>query len=98
MHQEIAEFPFAYEQRDSALYIELVDAVDVADVLMEDYRRRSVLKSYSGGRITLQEFYPRRSKPLIDRIDDLLGQVYGLTAEEVDYIKRYDAEFRLNEQ
>jgi len=53
---------------------------------------------YPTGNITYQEFYPRRSKAIIDRIDDLLGMIYGLTKDEVAYVKSYDLQFRTEEE
>jgi hypothetical protein len=32
-------------------------------------------------------------KPIVDEIDELLGQIYGLTQDEVEYVKQYDAEY-----
>jgi len=32
---------------------------------------------------------------LIDRINDLICPLYGLTSEETDFIKNYEIEFRL---
>ena len=71
-----------------------------ANELMRDYKEKSVLKrgNYPRGMITWHEFYPRYSKQIIDRIDDLLGIIYGLTLDEVDYIKNYDIEFRADEE
>lgn len=37
------------------------------------------------------------SKKIIDEIDDLIGPLYGLTKEEIDYIKNYEIEFRLSD-
>ena len=94
MRREVEEFPFAYDESLVDLYGELEQAVDA---LMRDYHDKSVLKSYSGGKITLQEFYPRLSKRIIDRIDELLGVMYGLDSEELEYIRSYDARFRMGE-
>ena len=35
------------------------------------------------------------SKKIIDEIDDFIGPLYGLTREEVDFIKNYEIEFRM---
>ena len=34
---------------------------------------------------------------LIDKIDDLIGPLYNLTKDEIDFIKNYEIEFRLGE-
>ena len=38
------------------------------------------------------------SKNLIDRIDDFIGPLYGLTTEEIDFIKNYELAFRLADE
>jgi hypothetical protein len=42
-----------------------------------------------------REYKIVKSKAIIDRIDDYIGPLYGLTAEEVDFIKNYELEFRM---
>jgi hypothetical protein len=43
-----------------------------------------------------KEYKIRKSKHLIDKIDDLICPLYGLTQEETDFIKNYEIEFRLS--
>lgn len=38
------------------------------------------------------------SKRLIDKIDDFIGPLYGLTSEEIDFIKNYELRFRLSDE
>ncbi len=96
MEQEIKSFPFTYHKGSSALYKKLGKLVDE---LMDDYHKHSTLQrtKYATGEITQQIFYPRHSKPILDRIDDLLGSLYGLTREQVEYVKSYDGKFRMDE-
>ena len=42
------------------------------------------------------EFDTAACKDIIDEIDDLLGKLYGLTNEEVEFIKNYDKHIRPN--
>jgi hypothetical protein len=95
-HEEIASFPFTYHEGHKHVYEQLKQQ---AKALMRDYKKNSVLKrgKYATGEITWQEFYPRKSKAIIDKIDDLLGMLYGLTRDQVEYIKSYDLEFRTDE-
>jgi predicted RNA methylase len=39
----------------------------------------------------------RKSRYLIDQIDDIICPLYGLTQEETDFIKNYEIEFRLSD-
>ena len=40
------------------------------------------------------EYYHRKSKHIIDKIDTVLAKHYGLTDEELDYIINYDIKYR----
>lgn len=44
---------------------------------------------------TFKEYKIVRSKSIIDEIDDYIGPLYGLTTEEIDFIKNYELEFRM---
>jgi hypothetical protein len=66
--------------------------------LMADYRRhavRKVCRYRATGEVIYDEFFPGRSKAILDDIDRVLAGHYGLTAEEVDFIINYDIEHRL---
>lgn len=45
---------------------------------------------------TFKEYKIGKSKPIIDRIDDVICPLYGLTQEETEFIKNYEIEFRLS--
>ena len=40
------------------------------------------------------EFKARYSKLLFDAVDELLGEYYGLSKKELNYVLNYDIEFR----
>jgi hypothetical protein len=42
-----------------------------------------------------QEFRPSLSKTLIDVIDTVLGDHFGFTQEQLDYIINYDIKYRM---
>ena len=44
---------------------------------------------------SFKEYKIVRSKTIIDEIDDYIGPLYGLTPEEIDFIKNYELEFRM---
>ena len=48
-----------------------------------------------GGNIRYQRFTPKLSKPIIDQIDRVLAEHYGLTEEELDFIINYDIKYRM---
>lgn len=44
---------------------------------------------------TFKEYKLVRSKAIIDEIDDYIGPLYGLTKDEIGFVKNYDLEFRM---
>ena len=92
---EITSFPFGLSRMNEGLRTKLEL---LADRLMVDIERNSTRKSAqykATGRITYQEFYPSRSKPIIDKIDRVLAKHYGFTDEELDFIINYDIKYRM---
>ena len=66
--------------------------------LMTDYKQHSNRKECfykKTGKVIYEQFYPRLSKPIIDEIDRVLAQHYGLTNEELDFIINYDIKYRM---
>ena len=47
------------------------------------------------GTVKAQVFSIQKSKPIIDKIDEVLSRYYGFTAEEIDFIQNYDIKFRV---
>ncbi|MDR2762066.1 MAG: N-6 DNA methylase [Planctomycetaceae bacterium] len=46
---------------------------------------------------SFKEYKISKSKKLIDRIDDLICPLYGLTSKETTFIKNYELEFRVSD-
>ena len=92
---EITSFPFGLSRMNDGVRSRLEV---LATRLMADMQRNSSRKSAqykATGRTTYQEFYPARSKPIIDEIDRVLAEHYGFTAEELDFIINYDIKYRM---
>lgn len=92
---DLNEFPFDPQKVSKNTIAALVDR---CRILMDDYKKRSLLKekvSSLTGEIVYQEFYPRLSKSIIDKIDTILAQHYGFTDEELDFIINYDIKYRM---
>ncbi len=68
--------------------------------LMEDYQKHSEIKSTSlgGSRCFYQEFYPRQSRHIINRIDDFIAPIYGLTNTQNQFLKEYDLIWRTDRE
>ena len=46
---------------------------------------------------SFKEYKIGKSKSIIDCIDDYIGPLYGLTKEEITFIKNYEIEFRMSD-
>ncbi|GHO89329.1 Eco57I restriction-modification methylase domain-containing protein [Dictyobacter formicarum] len=73
---------------------ELIQALrEQSLLLMEDFCRHARhLKRGQTGSYTI---YARKSKPIIDAIDEILAQHYGFNKQELDFIVNYDIKYRL---
>ncbi len=65
--------------------------------LMTDYKTKSIMQDgkYRTGLVKFQQFFPIKSKPIIDEIDHVLAKHYGFTDEELDFIINYDIKYRM---
>lgn len=57
-------------------------------------RATSGVSSYSID--SFKEYKIGKSKEIIDKIDDFIGPLYGLSREEIEFVKNYEIEFRLS--
>jgi len=93
--REIQSFPLGLEKMPDELKRDLSKA---KDALMQDYKQNSQRKKCNyrtTGQVAYDEFFPGKSKAILDQIDDLLAEHYGFDAEELDAIKNYDIKYRL---
>jgi len=72
----------------------------VGEELKKSYQGTKVIKrrDYSGSVVYYEEYYPSKSKPIIDEIDELLAKHYGFTEEELDFIINYDIKYRMGDE
>jgi len=65
-------------------------------LLMKDYQKHSAIKTTRlGGKLSeYQEFYPRKSKNIINEIDDFIAPIYGISQEQNIFLKNFDIEWR----
>ena len=67
-------------------------------ISLEENSIRKIVNFKTTGLIEYQEYYVKKSKNLIDKLDEIIGLEIGLTKSEIDYVKNYDIKFRLGEQ
>ena len=93
--REVRSFPIRVDQMDETVKQSLFS---LSTDLMRDLKHHAQRKETNyktTGRVVYDEFYPRHSKPIIDKIDRMLAQHYGFTDEELDFIINYDIKYRM---
>lgn len=89
----IGDMPFQYYEDKELL--------DLTDKLMLDLEDKSGIKyaNYkSTGHVEYQEYYPKKSKSIIDEIDKVIALHYKFTEEELDFIINYDIKYRMGDE
>ena len=89
--REICTFPIPQDGEDPKL----------VNILLEDYERNAYRKTTfykTSGKVVYDEYYPSKSKPIIDEIDKVLAKHYGFTEEELDFIINYDIKYRMGDE
>ena len=61
-----------------------------------NHRQTSGKSSYKVSSFT--EYKIGRSKAIINKIDDFIAPLYGLSQKEIDFVKNYEIEFRLSDE
>ena len=80
---------------------ERVDWGDLSKRLMQSLDRnatRKVISTKQGHRIEYDEINAVHSKNVIDEIDVALGEVFGLSAAELDFVTNYDLKYRVGSE
>lgn len=90
--REISAFPIGD--------ISMLSLNHIGEKLDESYINNRIIKSriYPSGKVFYEEYYPSKSKPIIDEIDKVLAKHYGLTDEELDFIINYDIKYRMGDE
>jgi hypothetical protein len=90
--REINYFPIG---KISNNIISKIDELEI--MLKKDYKKNKEIKNrtYESGLVYYEEYYPAKSKSIIDEIDKVLAQHYGFTEEELDFIINYDIKYRM---
>jgi hypothetical protein len=92
---DLKEFPVNLELIENT---NLKTLADLSSELMDNYEKLSELKEKTSqltGKIVYQEFYPRLSKAVLDKIDQVLAKHYRFSDEELDFIINYDIKYRM---
>jgi hypothetical protein len=93
--REIENFPISLDNMSKDIKEQLKE---LTELLMNDYKGNAYRKECfykTTGKVIYDEFYPKKSKSIIDKIDCVLAKHYGFTDEELDFIINYDIKYRM---
>jgi hypothetical protein len=93
--REINFFPIGRMPED------VITKINELEILLrKDYKKNKEIKNrtYESGLVYYEEYYPAKSKPIIDEIDKVLAGHYGFTEEELDFIINYDIKYRMGSE
>ncbi len=94
---EVENFTIPMLSTDNIQYLDNLYSYYLADIERNaNVRFSSGSSSYNV--TSFKEYKIGKSKAIIDEIDDYIGPLYGLTKEEVEFIKNYEVEFRLSDE
>lgn len=93
--REVRSFPIGVREMEISIKQQLFHLTEdlMVDLKHNAHRKETTYKTT--GRVVYDEFYPRRSKHIIDEIDKVLAEHYGFTDEELDFIINYDIKYRM---
>lgn len=93
----VESFPFGGVDSNPSCYARLEQKSISLMADMQKNATRLQARYATSGNVEYDQFSPRRSKELIDEIDQILAHHYGLTDAELDLIINYDVKFRSSE-
>jgi len=93
--REVDNFPFD----PKATRTECPQLVPLAKRLSRQFQETSEQRvmRYKHDTLTVQCIIPRHAKSIIDEIDQSLGNYYGFTDDETDFIINYDIKYRIGQ-
>lgn len=96
--REVFTFPLNIESIDKNIknILFILSKNIMFDLQKNSYMQTSNYKKH--GKLSIQVFSPRQSKPIIDEIDKVLAEHYGFTQEELDFIINYDIKYRMGKE
>ena len=95
-YYEMESFPIPINRIDNKLNEKIKSLY--SDYLIDIEKNVNIRKTDKYANISdFKEYKIGKSKYLIDKIDDLICPLYGLTDKEINFIKNYEIEFRLSD-
>ena len=94
---DLKDFPIDFSQMSLSIKDELIAK---CNLLMKSLKENSIMQNarYRTGDVKFMQFFPQKSKSIIDEIDNVLAKHYGFTEEELDFIINYDIKYRMGSE
>jgi len=94
---DLKDFPIDFSNIKEPVKRKLIE---LCDLLMKDLKYNSIMKDarYRTGDVSFMQFFPLKSKHIIDEIDKVLAKHYDFTEEELDFIINYDIKYRMGSE
>ncbi len=93
--REIENFPLGIDQMCEDRIARLGRLTSQLMVNFNQHKTRKETQYKTTGKVIYDEFNQRPSKPIVDEIDRVLAEHYGLTKVELDFIINYDIKYRM---
>jgi hypothetical protein len=92
----ISSIPFTFPEREIAKKLKSLTSKLMKDLEKNSNRKLAFYKAT--GQVEYDEYFPKKSKAIIDEIDSVLAEHYGFTKEELDFIINYDIKYRMGKE
>jgi len=94
---DLKEFPIDIESIPLKTKMLLIS---FSDLLMKDIEENSIMQpaKYKTGFVEFQQFFPQKSKSIIDEIDTTLADHYRFSLKELEFILNYDIKYRMGKE
>ncbi len=95
---EIESFPIPVEKMNGEIIAKIKALYECYLKDIESNANTRVSSKGSSYKVdSFKEYKIGKSKSIIDEIDDLIGPLYGLTKEEIEFVKNYEILFRMSD-
>jgi len=93
--QQINNFPISLKDVPIDLKNKIKPLVDELIISYDENSNIKIDQRASGNVIKIKEIIPKKSKDIIDLIDDIFAEYYEFSDDEKEFIKKFDIEFRM---
>jgi hypothetical protein len=89
----IGSIPFSFPENNIAKKLKVLTTKLMKDLENNSNRKLAFYKAT--GQVEYDEYFPKKSKTIIDEIDSVLAEHYEFTDTELDFILNYDIKYRI---